>query len=164
MPVKGLSKVGTIKGGHPYIDILVSADGKASAKYTALIDTGYSGFVSIPLMEASALGLKAQTTIQYTLADGKTLAIPHALGHACVEGDPFVEGLIAFSENASALVGVDFLTRCGHILMMSSKGISLVNEKGLEAAIKELTDATKQAAEGARDAAESAAKHQSKSA
>jgi predicted aspartyl protease len=141
MPVKG----GVIKGGHPYIDILVSADAKTSDKYPALIDTGYSGFVSIPLMAASALGLKAQTTVNYTLANGKQLPIPHGLGYACVEGDPFVEGLIAFSENTSALVGVDFLTRCGHILLMSSTGIILVNAKEIEEAVRQATEAAAKA-------------------
>jgi predicted aspartyl protease len=148
-----LARDGIIRRGHPFVEITVSADGKTGSKYTALIDTGYSGFVSIPLMAATLLGLKAQTTVCYELANGKqSEPIPHALGYACVEGDPFVQGLIAFSGNTSAIVGVDFLTRCGHILLMSSKGITLLNEKEMEEVLRE---AAKEAADDARKAIES---------
>jgi predicted aspartyl protease len=130
VPAKG----GVVKSGHPYVEVSVSADGKTGTKYEALIDTGYSGFLCIPVMAASLLGLKAQTTIHYTLANGKQSdPIPHAHGYACLEGDPYVRGLIAFSENSTPLVGVDFLTRCGHMLIVSSKGVVLVNEVELDA-------------------------------
>ena len=148
---------GVLRRGHPFVEITVSADGKtAKAKYTALIDTGYSGFVSIPLMAATMLGLRAQTTACYELANGKqSEPIPHALGYACVEGDIYVQGLIAFSGNSSAIVGVDFLTRCGHMLFMSSKGVMLLNEKEVEEAVREAAKAAKEAAETARKALES---------
>jgi len=75
--------VGKVRNGHPYIDVLLSPDGKASAKYTALIDTGFSGFISVPLIAASVLGLKAHTTARYTLANGKLAdPVPHAFGYA----------------------------------------------------------------------------------
>ena len=142
-----LSKGGVIKSGHPYVDVSVSADGKTGTKYPALIDTGYSGFLCIPTMAASLLGLKAQTTIHYTLANGKQSdPIPHSYGYACVEGDPYVRGLIAFSENSTALVGIDFLTRCGHILVLSSKGVALASEKELEEMLKQRESADSKSA------------------
>jgi predicted aspartyl protease len=121
------------------VSVSVSTDGKTGAKYDALIDTGYSGFLSLPGMAASLLGLKPHTTTHYNLANGKQSdPVPLAHGYACVEGDPYVKGLIAFSENTLPAVGVDFLTRCGHILLMSSKGIVLLNEKEIEEALTKM--------------------------
>jgi predicted aspartyl protease len=137
MPAKG----GTIKFGHPFVNITVSGDGKAGSKYEALIDTGYSGFVSLPVMAASLLGLRAHTTTHYNLANGEQSdAIPLAHGYACVEGDPYVKGLIAFSGNTFPAVGVEFLTQCGHLLLMSSKGIVLLNEKEVEGMLAKMQE------------------------
>ena len=86
MPVR----VGSLVNGHPYIEILVSPDGKKSAKQTALVDTGFSGFISIPIESAKLMGLKAHATALYTLANGKTTnPVPLAHGYACLESDPF---------------------------------------------------------------------------
>jgi hypothetical protein len=76
-------KVGSLVNGHPYIEILVSPDGKKSAKQTALVDTGFSGFISIPIESAKLMGLKAHATALNTLANGKTSdAVPLAHGYA----------------------------------------------------------------------------------
>ncbi len=131
------AKAGTVRNGHPFVEVSVSVDGKTGTKYTALIDTGYSGFLCIPLMAASLLGLRAHTTVHYTLANGKRSdPIPHGYGYAGLVGDPYVRGLIAFSENATAIVGIDFLTRCGHMLILSSKGILLLSEAELQDILK----------------------------
>jgi predicted aspartyl protease len=129
------AKVGTIRSGHPYVEISVSSDGKTGSKYLALIDTGFSGFVSLPAITATLLGLKPQTTSVYTLADGKpSTPIPLGYGYACVVGDSYVRGLIAFSQNVAAVVGMEFLTSCGHFLMVGSKGVILLSEKDMAAA------------------------------
>jgi len=73
-------RVGSLVNGHPYIEILVSPDGKKSAKQTALVDTGFSGFISIPIESAKLMGLKAHATALYTLANGKT-SNPAPLAH-----------------------------------------------------------------------------------
>ncbi|HEY6269679.1 MAG TPA: hypothetical protein VIX11_15350 [Candidatus Acidoferrum sp.] len=88
MPVRA----GSIVSGHPYIEILVSPDGKKLAKQTALVDTGFSGCISIPMESAKLMGLKAHATALYTLANGKTSdLVPLAHGYACLEGDRLVQ-------------------------------------------------------------------------
>jgi len=152
MPARG----GTIRAGHPWVEISVSSDGKTGTTYPALIDTGFSGFVSLPIVAASLLGLRAHTTSHYTLANGKqSEPISHAHGFAGVVGDPYVKGLIAFSQNIATVVGVDFLTRCGHMLLLSSKGVVLLNEKEIEETLRELAEATRAAAEATKKAAQS---------
>ena len=133
MPVR----VGSLVNGHPYIEILVSPDGKKSAKQTALIDTGFSGFISIPIESAKLMGLKAHATALYTLANGKTSnPVPLAHGYACLEGDPFVQGLFSISEHASTVVGMDFLIRCGKVLVIAPNGIVTMDASEFEASLK----------------------------
>jgi predicted aspartyl protease len=149
------TRAGTIKFGHPFVEITVSVDGKTGTKYEALIDTGYGGFVSLPIVAASTLGLRAHTTTRYTLANGKQSGpVPLAHGYACIEGDPFVKGLVAFSENSFPAVGMEFLTQCGHLLLLSSTGIALANEKEVLAAINEAQEAAKEATKAASDLTE----------
>jgi predicted aspartyl protease len=90
-------RVGSLVNGHPYIEILVSPDAEKSAKQTALVDTGFSGFISIPIESAKLMGLKAHAAALYTLANGKTSdAVPLAHGYACLEGDPLFKDCFLF--------------------------------------------------------------------
>ncbi len=133
MPVRA----GSIVNGHPYIEILVSPDGKKSAKQTALADTGFSGFISIPTESAKLMGLRAHATALYTLANGKTSdPVPLAHGYACLEGDVFVQGLFSISEHASTVAGMDFLVRCGKVLVIAPNGIVTMNATEFEACLK----------------------------
>ncbi len=132
-------KAGIVVNGHPYIDILISPDGKKSAKQTALVDTGFSGFVSIPAASASLMGLKAHATTLYTLANGRiSEPVPLAHGYACLEGDSFVQGLFSISEHTSTVVGMDFLIRCGKVLLVGSVGIMMMNADELKAGLEQI--------------------------
>jgi predicted aspartyl protease len=128
MPVR----TGRIERGHPFVDILVSADGKAGTGVTlpALIDTGFSGFVSVPLVSSAQLGLKPHTVTRYQLANGKVSEpIPLARAFACIPGDDLVPGLVSISEESTAvLVGVEFLRSCRKGLMVFSNGVVIVDE------------------------------------
>ncbi len=133
MPIR----VGSLVNGHPYIEILVSPDGKKIAKQTALLDTGFSGFISIPVESAKLMGLKAHATALYTLANGKTSEpVPLAHGYAGLEGDPLVQGLFSISEHASTVAGMDFLIRCGKVLAITPTGIVTMNAAEFEATLR----------------------------
>jgi hypothetical protein len=111
---------GSVRSGHPYIDILVSPDGKTRHKQTALNDSGFGGFILHQFAAASLLGLQAHATTRYTLANGKVSdPVPLAYGYACVERDPLVQGLFSISEHASPVIGMDFQMRCGKVLVLS---------------------------------------------
>jgi predicted aspartyl protease len=131
------ARLGSIDRGHPYVKIVVSADGnKLSAPFVALIDTGFSDFISLPLIQAVQLGLVPHTTTRYILANGKASdPVPLATGFACVEGDQLVRGLISISEMASSpLVGVTFLQACRKGLLILSTGVWLLDEDEIAAA------------------------------
>jgi predicted aspartyl protease len=123
-------KSGPLKLGHPYVNVSVSADGKTGQTYEALIDTGYSGFVSLPSMAASILGLKTHTTARYVLANGKQSdPIPLAYGYACLEGERYLRGLIAISEHSRTVIGMEFLSAAGKALVLASGGLIIIDEK-----------------------------------
>ena len=129
---------GFLSGGHPFVKIIVSADGtNRSEPFPALIDTGYSDFVSVSLILATQLGLKPHTTTRYELADGRlTEPVPVALGYAGIEGDKLVGGLISISRANAALVGVKFLQLCRKGLVILGGQVMFLPEDELEALAK----------------------------
>lgn len=129
------ARYGHLDKGHPYVKIIVSVDGvNCCAPFAALVDTGFSDFLSLPLIQATQLGLKPHTTTRYLLADGRpTNPIPVALGYACIEGDNLVSGLISISELGSPIVGVNFLQVCRKGLMILSNTVVFLPEDEIEA-------------------------------
>ncbi|HTU43829.1 MAG TPA: hypothetical protein VMF91_02115 [Bryobacteraceae bacterium] len=129
------ARYGHLDRGHPYVKIVVSVDGASCcAPFAALVDTGFSDFLSLPLIQATQLGLKPHTTTRYVLADGKpTPPIPVALGFACIDGEKLVPGLISISELGSPIVGVAFLQACRKGLMIVSGTVIFLPEDEIEA-------------------------------
>lgn len=83
-------------------------------------------------MAATILQLKAHTTARYTLANGKLSdPVPLAYGFASLEGEGYIRGLIAISENTSVVVGMSFFTRGGKALILGSGGVVVMDEKEL---------------------------------
>jgi predicted aspartyl protease len=118
--------------GHPYVKIVVSADGADGSGMTfeALIDTGFTGFVSLPIIAATSLKLQPHTTATYELANGKSSdPIPLARAFACVSGDKFVAGVVSISEHVRVLVRVEFLRNCGKSLIFSSNSIGIIDDE-----------------------------------
>jgi len=139
------ARYGHLDRGHPYVKIVISVDGVTrSAPIVALIDTGFSDFISLPLIQATQIGLKPHTTTRYMLANGKpTEPIPVATGFACIEGDTLVMGLISISELSSPLVGVAFLQACRKGLMIVAGTVIFLPEDEIEALQKKQQAATK---------------------
>ena len=126
--------------GHPYVEIIVSADGTegSGTTFQALIDTGFTGFVSLPIIAATTLKLQPHTTARYELANGKLSdPIPLARAFACVSGDRFIAGLISISEHARVLIGVEFLRTCGKSLIFSSNSIGIIDDEEFKKYIAE---------------------------
>jgi len=133
-------KTGPIIQGHPHVSIQVSSDGKTGKVFLAMIDTGFSGFVSVPSAAARVLGLDARATARYTMADGRSSEpFPLAEGFACIEGEHYVNGLISVSENATTVIGMNFLRRTGKALILGSGGVVIMSESDLMAALRAAT-------------------------
>lgn len=118
--------------GHPRIKIVVSGTNSgAVADVDAMIDTGFTGFLMLPVAQALPLGLVLYGTGNYTLADGSEVTNFLAKGTVTVtppDGMPpppppfalqseTVEGIIVLAGD-SVLVGMEFIRNLEKVLVV----------------------------------------------
>ena len=98
-------------------------------EFEAIIDTGFTGFIQLPLANALQLSLPLEGTNIVTLADGSSSAMLTAVCFATLKGRT-EEGVVLLAMNASPiLVGMDFLRRFERALVVSKKvGVRLIDE------------------------------------
>ncbi len=96
--------------GTPYIQIEVSGwNTAAPVTLTAVIDTGFSGFLQMPLLSAFPVGLVLHTMMDITLADGSVQNKLVCHGNIHYSGQ-IHSGLVLIEEqDADILVGIEFL-------------------------------------------------------
>jgi clan AA aspartic protease len=107
--------------GAPTVTISISpAEGVASTKqFTAVIDTGFDGFVRMPSDQAETLGLTPNTASEMENADGTVDVVALASARVTVGGDSR-EGLIHLQHAVDeVLVGLDFLRAFRKVLVLS---------------------------------------------
>ena len=105
--------------GSPTLKISVAGfSPKFFQEFEAIIDTGFTGFLSMPLTNAISLGLILWGTTTVILADGKTGFRLTAYGTATVEGQS--QGGVAIIEwnSSEVLIGMDFLRKFEKTLMI----------------------------------------------
>ena len=96
-------------------------------EYSGIIDTGFSGFVQVPLSAAFALRLPLEGTTSVMLADGSTQTTLTALGSVTLGGKSLV-GVVHLSPSPEILLGMDFLRRFEHALAVFSNSVFLFPE------------------------------------
>ena len=75
--------------GHPRLRIRVSGTSpNAFVDVDALIDTGFTGFLMLPIVQALPLGLVLTGTGYYTLANGETVTNFLAQGTIAIPPEP----------------------------------------------------------------------------
>src|SRR4051812_25342787 len=89
--------------GAPALKVSISGAFPAqSQEFEAIIDTGFSGFISMPILYAFPLGLILFGTTGVVLADGSKASKLTAFGTAHVQGES--KGGIIILENSSTEV------------------------------------------------------------
>ncbi len=123
--------------GHPIIKVKVWGIYEQFAQeFEALLDTGFTGFMSLPLTAALPLGLTLVSTVTYTLADGNSAFSLLALGTVDYEGQQ-IFGPISLELNPNCkdvLVGMDFIKQGKLMLILSATGAMLLDLPALQAA------------------------------
>jgi predicted aspartyl protease len=74
-----------------------------------MMDTGFSGFLLLPILSAFPVGLLLQGTMPITLADGSTQTKLTCLGQIHFDGKEDVGVIIIENQNTQVLVGMEFL-------------------------------------------------------
>ena len=98
-------------------------------EYTGIIDTGFTGFVQLPIAAAMSLALPLEGTTSVTLADGSTAAKLTAQAQATLLGESEVGIVILEFDSPEILIGMDFLRRFRRGLVVSRHVVGLVPEQ-----------------------------------
>jgi predicted aspartyl protease len=104
--------------GNPTIAIEVSGPLANKFPFTAMVDTGFSGFLLLPILNAFPIGLLLQGTMPITLADGSTQTKLTCLGSIHFDGAEEIGIIIIEWQNTDVLVGMEFLSRFGKQLLV----------------------------------------------
>lgn len=105
---------------EPVITIVLQGQAGRTREIEAVIDTGFTGFLTVPPLLATELGLDFRGTSRATLADGSEVMLP-SYGIAVLwDGQPrYVE---ADAANATPLVGMRMLDRHNLIVEVERGG------------------------------------------
>jgi predicted aspartyl protease len=105
-------------------------------EYTGIIDTGFTGFLLLPIQHAFALALPLRGTVSATLADGSQTSHLTAIVTATFGGQAEVGvATLAFNSN-DILIGMDFLRRFGLAFLLSSAHVLLVDDSLVKDALE----------------------------
>lgn len=104
--------------GDPTVEIeVIGAFGQPS-KFTCVVDTGFTGFLSIPLLQAFPVGLVLTGTMPMVFANGAVENRLICLGMARVDGVEKLGLIVIESESKQVLLGMDFLKKFGLKLLV----------------------------------------------
>jgi clan AA aspartic protease len=78
--------LGTFHNDQPKIEIVVKGTSDNTQKVTALVDSGFNGYLTLPYVEAFPLGLILKGIQSNTLADGSSASHFVCIGQVCVDG------------------------------------------------------------------------------
>jgi len=126
--------------GHPYIKIKVYGISDSFAQeFDALVDTGFTGFLHMPLTLALPLGLTLLSTANYSIGDGSTVSNLIAFGTIDYEGQKTF-GPISLEQNPQCrdvLIGMEYIHQSKHMLVLCEAGAVMLDmEEMAQIAIK----------------------------
>lgn len=115
-------------GSNPCLKLTISGIfTNTPQEFEGIIDTGFTGFISMPMIKAFPLGLVLSGTTNVTLADGNSYTKLLAMGYAGIMGLPKQEigAVILEWSNTDILLGMDFLRKFKLSLHISNNRIEL---------------------------------------
>jgi predicted aspartyl protease len=98
-------------------------------EFKAIIDTGFSGFIQLPMQHAFSLKLPLEGTSSYILADGSRGTSLTVLAHTTFGGTTVLGVVTLTPGSQDVLVGMDFLRRFKLGLIMMGGKIALVEDE-----------------------------------
>jgi clan AA aspartic protease len=105
---------GAVKAGEARIRLTVRGHRGREQEVEAVIDTGYTGALTLPPALISLLGLRWQSTQRATLADGSTCVFQVHVGKVVWDGT--ARQILVDEADTDPLIGMRLLR--GHVLQM----------------------------------------------
>jgi predicted aspartyl protease len=142
--------------GSPTLKIKITGALGTQQEFEAIIDTGFSGFLSMPTVRAFPLGLILYGTTKVVLADGGVAFKYTALGSITVNTESAAGIIILEPNSTDFLIGMDFLMRFKKTLFVheNKKFVALIDDADVEEFMKKLVEtlfgAVKKPAEAAQ--------------
>ena len=103
-------------------------------EHTGIIDTGFTGFLQLPLGVAFELALPLEGTTSVTLADASTTIKLTATARATVCEQSRSGSVILETASPEILIGMEFLRRFDIALFVTRDLVSIVSEEDLRRA------------------------------
>jgi predicted aspartyl protease len=123
--------------GRPAIKIsLFGAYPTLKTEFEAVIDTGFSGFISMPFVQAFPLGLPLIGTTSIVLADGQTHAKFIAMCSAFLGQDARSGVVILEPSSTDVLIGMEFIGSFSKTLLVYRKYVGLIDSADIDNTIK----------------------------
>jgi predicted aspartyl protease len=101
-------------------------------EFEGIIDTGFTGFIQLPLQHAFSLKLPLEGTASYTLADGTQTACLIALAKTTFAGKMVIGAVTLAAGSRDILVGMGFLRQFKFGMIMVKNRIVMIDEEELE--------------------------------
>jgi predicted aspartyl protease len=145
------------KSGSPAIKInIYGISDKASREFEAIVDTGFTGFISMSAIDAFPLGLVLSGTTATTLADGSTSPKLMAIGNAKIGSEVQVGTILLNLGATDVLVGTEFLKAFSKSLFMYEDIVALFDNADVKQFIESMMEAARKA-QAAADVSQAAA-------
>jgi clan AA aspartic protease len=110
--------LGIFNNDQPFIEIEVSGVTGIKKRLTALVDSGFNGYLQIPFVEAFPLGLILAGVQANALADGSSSFHLVCKGNVCIDGKR-IETTIDISPANIILLGTKLLKELGKTFILN---------------------------------------------
>ena len=111
--------LGTFDNDQPRIEIEVKGVNGNPKKMTAIVDSGFNGYLTLPYVDAFPLGLVLKGIQSNTLADGSVVSHFVCIGEICVDGK-CVSTTIDIKPANIILLGTKLLKELGKTFILDS--------------------------------------------
>ncbi len=118
--------------GRPRLPLNIKGN-VAQLEFEAVIDTGFSGFLYMPILASIPLGVFLESTSRVTLADGSVVTVLLAQFQVEVMGDKRMgRTMLDVGGGNDVLIGMEFMRNFSRVLQVDGmQGVSLIERDAL---------------------------------